>query len=386
MSLTARSGAPTGQAPSAPLPLVVAGAAAGAAAAIFSFLTLVVVALAAWMLDPSGAQEWTQMLEVASAAWLAGLGQAPTVAGITLTLLPLGFALLPLVAVLAAARWATDASAVARRGEAAVVALSVGASFAAVGALIAGMSRNLDISPARTALVSGLVVAAVAAFVVLRRARLVSWRALPEDVRDGAAALAVALLALVAAASVLLAVAVVISFDEITALLVELDAGASGLLLLAVLTLGYLPVAITWSLAYLLGPGITVSVGTVVAPYADPQTAALPGFPLLAALPDQAPAGALLLPVLAVGAGALAGALLRRRGHVGLPGALVALGVAVAASLLLAAASWLSTGSLGDTSLQGLGPALLPTALVGGALVALGAVGVTAWPARSAHG
>lgn len=386
MSLTARSGAPTGQVPSAPLPLVVAGGAAGVAAAIVSYLTLAVIALAAWMLDPSGAQEWTQMLEVASGAWLAGLGQAPTVAGITLTLLPWGFAILPLIAVLAAARWATDASAVARRGEAAVVAVAIGVGFAAVGALVAGMSGTLAISPVRTAIVSGLAVTVVATIAVLRRARLLSPQALPEEVRDGVAALGVAVLVLVAAASILLAVAAVVSFDEITALLVALDAGASGLLLLAALTLGYLPVAITWSLAYLLGPGVTVSVGTVVAPYADPQTAALPGFPILAALPDHAPAGAFLLPVAAVGAGALAGALLRRRGYAGVRGVLVSVGASIGTAMALAVAAWLSTGSLGDTSLQGLGPSALPMAVVGGGLVALGAIAVTAWPMRGEHG
>ncbi|MFM1965526.1 MAG: hypothetical protein RL134_1251 [Actinomycetota bacterium] len=385
MSLTARSSASIGQAPSAPLPLVVAGAVGGAAAAIFSYLALAILALAAWMLDPSGAQEWTQMLEVASGAWLAGLGQAPTVSGVTLTLLPLGFAILPLIAVAAASRWAADASAVARRGEAAVVAIAVGVSFAAVGAIVAGMSRNLAISPARTALVAGLVMTAVSTLIVLRRADLISRDALPDQVRDGAAAAGVALLCLVAAASVILAVAIVMSFDEITALLVELDAGAAGLLLLASLTLGYLPVAIVWSLAYLLGPGVTVSVGTVVAPYGDPASAALPGFPLFAVLPDQPPAGALLLPALVVAAGAVAGALLRRRGLNGMRGALVALGAATSASVVLAIAAWLSTGALGDTSLQGLGPAPLLVAGVGGALIAVGAIAVTAWPERPAH-
>ena len=145
MSLTARSGKPVraraadpqgraGQAPAAPLPLVVAGAAAGVAAAVFSYLSLVVIALAAWMLVPSGSQEWTEMLEVASGAWLASLGQAPTVAGVTLSLLPLGFSVLPIIAVIAATRWAADASAVARRGEAVAVAFAVEpAAFAGRG-------------------------------------------------------------------------------------------------------------------------------------------------------------------------------------------------------------------------------------------------------------
>lgn len=395
MSLTARSGkpargrsadprGPVGQAPSTPLPLVVAGAAAGTAAAVFSYLALVVVALAAWMLDPSGSQEWTEMLEVASGAWLASLGQAPTVAGVTLSLLPLGFAILPIIAVIAATRWATDASAVARRGEAVAVALSVGASFAVVAAVVAAMSRNLSVSPVRTALVAGLACAALAAWVVLRRAGLVSLDALPIDVRDALAASVTALLGLTVAASLLLAVAIIGNFDEMTALLVELDAGASGLLLLAALTLGYLPLAVVWSMAYLLGPGITVSVGTIVSPYVDPASAALPGFPLLAALPAQPPTGAILLPLFGVAAGALAGALLRRRGQTGLHGCLVAGGAALATGVVVAIASLLASGSLGSTTLQSLGPAPIPVSLAAVVLVAVGAVAVTAWPARHA--
>ncbi len=397
MSLTARSGKPArggsadpagdaGQAPSAPLPLVVAGGAAGAAAAVFSYLVLVVIALAAWMLDPSGSQEWTQMLEVASGAWLAGLGAAPTVAGITLTLLPLGFALIPVLAVIGAARWASDASAVARRGEAVAVALALGVSFAVVAAVIASMSRTLAVAPPRAALVAGLAATLIAAFVVLRRARLLTWDPLPVDVRDGAAAAGAALLSLIAVASAMLIVAIVGNFDEMTSLLVQLDAGPSGLLLLAALSLGYLPSAVMWSLAYLLGPGVTVSVGTVVSPYAETTSAALPGFPLLAALPGQPPMGAMLLPLFGVAAGVIAGLLLRRRGHVGLRGCLVSGGAAVTTGAVLAVAAWLASGSLGDTTLQGLGPAALPVALAGTVLTAIGAVAVTAWPARRSDG
>lgn len=397
MSLTARSGKPArggsadpagdaGQAPSAPLPLVVAGGAAGAAAAVFSYLVLVVIALAAWMLDPSGSQEWTQMLEVASGAWLAGLGAAPTVAGITLTLLPLGFALIPVLAVIGAARWASDASAVARRGEAVAVALALGVSFAVVAAVIASMSRTLAVAPPRAALVAGLAATLIAAFVVLRRARLLTWDPLPVDVRDGAAAAGAALLSLIAVASAMLIVAIVGNFDEMTSLLVQLDAGPSGLLLLAALSLGYLPSAVMWSLAYLLGPGVTVSVGTVVSPYAETTSAALPGFPLLAALPGQPPMGAMLLPLFGVAAGVIAGLLLRRRGHVGLRGCLVSGGSAVTTGAVLAVAAWLASGSLGDTTLQGLGPAALPVALAGTVLTAIGAVAVTAWPARRSDG
>lgn len=386
VSVTARPSAPAGQAPSTPLPLVVAGAGAGVAGAVLSYLVFGVVALGAWMLDPSGSQEWTQMLEVASGAWLSGLHLAPTVDGITLTLLPWGFGIVALVAVMTAARWAADASAVAKRGEALAAAGAVALGFATVSAIIAALGGSLGIPATRAAVTGGIAAFVVALPVIARRAGLLSWDRIPAAVRDVVAATSVALLSLVAAAGVLLAVAVILSFDEITVLLVQLDAGLSGLLMLAVLSLGYLPVAITWALAYLLGPGVTVSVGASVSPYAETSTTALPGLPLLAALPGQAPAGAVLLPLVGVLAGALAGALLRRRGRTGGPGVLLAAAVAVASAAGVALASWLASGSLGDTSLQGLGPAPLLVGLIGGLVVAVGALAVTAWPSRGAHG
>lgn len=386
MSLTARPGAPAGRAPSAPLPLVVAGAAAGAAAAVFSYLALAVVALAAWMLDPSGSQEWTQMLEVASGAWLAGLGLAPSVGAVTITLLPLGFVVLPVLALVGASRWAADASAVGRPGEALAVALSAAVGFAVVAAIVAGLSRNLAISPARAAVVGGVLAACVAAVVVLRRARALSLDAFPVDLRAVLSAAAAAVLGLIVASGLLLVVAVIGSFDEMTTLLVEIDPGPSGLLLLTVLSLGYLPIALVWSLAYLLGPGITVSVGTVVSPYAETATAALPGFPLLAALPGAAPTGAFLLPILGVAAGLVAGGVLRRGGHTGLRGCALSAAAAFVTGAALALAAWLASGSLGNTTLQGLGPSPLGMALTGSLAVVLGALAVTAWPARRGDG
>ena len=41
-------------------------ASAGAAAAVVSFLLLALISLAAWMLEPSGQQDWAQTVEVAA--------------------------------------------------------------------------------------------------------------------------------------------------------------------------------------------------------------------------------------------------------------------------------------------------------------------------------
>ena len=58
-----------------------------------------------------------------------------------------------------------------------------------------------------------------------------------------------------------------------------------GLLLLA--QIAYLPNAVLWAIAYMLGPGFAVGTGTVVAP-AGSAVGLVPAFPLLAALPSGA--------------------------------------------------------------------------------------------------
>ena len=386
MSVTARPGAPARQAQTTPLPLVVSGALAGASAGLLSYLALAVVALGAWMLDPSGSQEWTQMLEAASGAWLAGLGLAPTVDGVTISLLPIGFAILPLLGLVAAGRWATEASAVARRGEAVTVAFAAAAAFAVTGAVIAALSQALAVPLTRAGLVCAAVAFTVTLLAIMQRAGLLSMRALPVLARDAIAAACGALAVLTALSAALLALAVIVNVDGVTSLLVELDPGLSGAILLAVLTLGYLPNAIVWTMAYVIGPGVTIAVGTEVSAYADPATAALPGFPLLAALPADTPPGAMALPVMVVGAGALAGLLLRRRTQVGLHGAMAGALAGAVVGVAIGLLGWLTSGSLGTTSLQGLGPAPLTIGLVGGVLVGLGAMLVSAWPGEHADG
>lgn len=384
--MTARAGVPAGQGANSPLPLIVAGAAAGAAAAVVSFLLLALISLAAWMLEPSGQQDWAQTVEVAAAAWLAGLGLAPTISGVTLTLLPLGFVLIPIVGLVAAGRWAVGASAVARRAEAFTVAGAAALAFGVVAALLAGMSPSIGVSPLRAAIAGALLAVVVTALTALRRVGLIGADALPGKLRDALAAAVVALLVLVACAGLALAVTIVMHVDDITALLVFLDGGASGLVMLAALSLAYIPTALVWTVAYLLGPGVSVGVDATVGPFAETASTSLPGFPLLAALPAQAPTGSILLPLAGVLAGVVAGLLLRSRGVRGRVAWTLGATAALMVGAVLAVAAWLASGALGLVSLVGVGPAPLPVALAGIVTVVVGTSIAAAWPSRSSDG
>jgi hypothetical protein len=148
-------------------------------------------------------------------------------------------------------------------------------------------------------------------------------------------------------------------------LLDGLDPGAGGTLLLLLACLLYVPTAAVWGLAYAVGPGFAVGEGTSVT-VAGADLGAVPGFPLLAALPQGTGAGAgPLALVVPVAAGLVAALLLRRAAaRPGAPGTAswrellrvaAAVGGSVAAGTGLLAL--LAAGSAGPGRMGEAGPA-----------------------------
>ena len=304
-----------------PLPLVVAGAVAGAMAALLSFIALAVIALGAWMLDPAAPWEWSQMLEAGTAAWLAGQGVPLEVLGTPLNLSPLGFGVICLVAIASATRWATSAAAVARRGEAAAVAVSFAVLYGAAAAVFAALARHLGVVPWQAGLICGAVALVLSMITLIVRVPLVTREALPDLLRDGVAAALTGALVLLLFSGVALAAMIVIHADDVARVIGALEVGAAGALLVLVLSLGYLPVALVWTTAYLLGPGFALGTSATVSPFSEAGPATLPGLPLLAAVPATPPVWAAALPLVGVvpGAGYAIGPRPAGGGRAGLP-------------------------------------------------------------------
>ncbi|HWM16398.1 MAG TPA: DUF6350 family protein, partial [Microbacterium sp.] len=76
--------------------------------------------------------------------------------------------------------------------------------------------------------------------------------------------------------------------------------------------LAYLPTLIVWAIAFIAGPGFAVGVDTAVSP-AGTQLGLTPGVPVLGALPESATTWLLLLALLPVAVGGLAGWIARSR-------------------------------------------------------------------------
>jgi hypothetical protein len=156
-----------------------------------------------------------------------------------------------------------------------------------------------------------------------------------------------------------LVVALVIDFDAAVNVMSRLHADAGDSAVYTGLTATVAPNAVVFSASYLLGPGFTVGVNTLVSPAAV-SLGPLPMFPLLAALPDNGPTPAwtAFLLVLAPLAAAAAVARSQRR-HPTLRwdlGALRGCVGGVLAGVLLGVLAAVSGGSVGPGRMRDVGP------------------------------
>ena len=248
--------------------------------------------------------------------WLAAHQIPLALGGQPLSVLPL----LPTVAVVGiaqlGARWSARKLGGRFRMDAGPVLASIAGAHAAVAVLgSALLPRATEVAAAPwAAMLGGALIAGIGAVIgVLRVCGLPpEWsQRVPDWARVGARGAAVAIVALLGVGALMVLLALVIGAPSVATAYraVAPDFGAGvGVTLLA---LAYLPNAIVGGMAWALGPGVAVG------PAAASPFAAFPGapseFPLLAALPTATPSEwALVVLLLPVGVGALAGLTLRR--------------------------------------------------------------------------
>ena len=364
---------------------VFAGFLAGAQAAVLSLLVVVMPALAAYVAtatDPSNADVgWTRSVTVGAGLWLMAHGGAVTAGGATVSLVPLGLTALALFSCYASARRSAPPT---RAGWGAAIGGYV--AVVTVTVLLAGQQGPLGGgagSIARTAVGATALAAVGLGAGTLRGGRFGElarprWMRLPAVVRAGiTGGVMVAALLVVGAATAAGLWAVsgrAATGDVVAALDVDLFSG----LLLAIAQLALVPNMVLWAVAWLAGPGFAVGAGTVYSP-AEVVAGPLPALPLLGGLPSPAAAGGVVqwVPVLVVGAGAVAGWWLHRRLDVTRPWEPLAAAVcaAVTAGVVAGALSLLAGGSAGPGRFQVVGAAALP---VTASVVGLSLIGVFA--------
>ncbi|MFL6158392.1 MAG: DUF6350 family protein [Marmoricola sp.] len=292
-----------------------ASAATGGALAAAATLTIAMaLGLTAWFLADAGAHgSTTDALGVGADAWLMGHGSHLVAAGLPLGITPLTVtAFLLLGAFRAGRRAARRADPVADdRTLGTAVAVFTGV-YLVVAVVVCVVVSQSDASPSLgRAGLGAVLVAAVAGGLGLAAGtgRLEVWAdQVPAWAREVLVGAIAGALLLLAAGAVLVAVALLGSFNEAATILSSLDLSTGDALSYTFVMALLAPNIALLGSAYLLGPGFAVGVGTTVSPTAV-SLGAVPAFPVLAALPGDGPTSGwlvlvYLVPVLAAGIGA----------------------------------------------------------------------------------
>lgn len=315
-------------------------------------------------------------------------GIAPESASFVLSVTPLAFLLFTL---LFAARSGARA---AKAGAWALGAVAGAAAFALIATAVAFTAQ---VSAARTDLTLSIVLPTVVYLVgavcggvriawedgdggLLDRLHDIvdSWGDWGPVVGASVRGTAFAVVGMIAVSGVAVAVMTLARGSEVVALFQAARVDALGATMLTLGHLAYLPTILVWAASWIAGPGFAVGVGTAVSP-AGTQLGVVPGIPILGLLPENTSIWMLIVVILPIGAGALAGWAVRSRlvwegTPLGTgPRAAIAAGIGVLTAAVAAVAAVLAGGSMGPGRLAEAGPAAVPFALALGGEVLLGA-------------
>ncbi|MFF7179658.1 DUF6350 family protein [Streptomyces sp. NPDC008121] len=371
----------------------------GGVAAVLGLGGLAVLVTAAWIGSPYPDSGPGGALHTAAGLWLlahgADLVRTETLSGVPapLGLSPLLLMVLPGWLAHRAARDTLEADDGRPMPSTGAAVTAVCSGYLLVAACVAAYAARgpLPADPISTAVWLPAVVAAAAGLGVWTA----NGRPLPrrEQAAVGLRAGGLAAVTLLGGGAILAGVALSRNAAEVQTSFTGLAgewSGRSGLLLL---TLALLPNTAVWGAAYGLGPGFALGTGAVATPLGLTGDAAVPAFPLLAALPAEGPgawphrAAAAVPLVAALVLGWWAGRSARLwTGREAALTALVAAGVCGVALAVLAAAAG---GPLGSGRLSAFGPVWWRTgaaAALWSAVVGVPtALTVRAWARRGLH-
>jgi hypothetical protein len=343
--------------PSPRLGWAVAAVGGGLLCALTGWLLVAGLAVVGWVAAEPGTL--VGALLVGSQLWHGvGIGLGT----LEVTLVPWGVPALTGFLLSRASAFAVRSARPEQRPRALPVALLATAAYLAPVLVAAVLLGRPGLAPGH--LLAVVVVLLAAAAHGAGRALDVVWtRSWPAWARAVPRAVLASQLVLLAAGAAVLVTGLATHLDRVTALQTALAPGITGGIALLAAQLALAPNAIVWSASYALGGGFTLGNGSVVAPAAT-DLGALPGLPLLGALPAEGPGPTAALWWLAAGvaAGAVAAWLVvRARPHARFDETSLVGGLAgLLGGLVFVVLAWAVGGDAGTLRLAGLGPLLLP--------------------------
>src|SRR5437763_12468197 len=284
-------GGPPPPGPGAQRPLILTGAVAACTAAGAGLAALTLLAGIGWIAAPhaSVGSGLSGVLRTAIQLWLVGHHVGFGLRGTgPVGLLPLGLVLLPGALLWRSGRWVVRTGPVDRLRHVGYAALALALPYGLLAGALAVASRTALSAPSPVqAAGAGFLLALIAGGLGGARA-LAPWGRLIALLPDRARCLvvgAVGALGVLAATGALLAgISLAGHAAGFRLASDELSPGPVGSALLLLAGLAYLPNAVAWAMAYVIGPGFAFGAGTAVAP-AGSVIGPLPLFPMLAGLP-----------------------------------------------------------------------------------------------------
>ncbi|WP_294627706.1 DUF6350 family protein [uncultured Rothia sp.] len=321
---------------SMPMPLWLQGVVELIVTALFSALAVFAAMSAVWATKGFGDMEFSSVAAMSAHLWLLihgvplDLAAAFGASAGTMTLVPLGLSILPLLLCYRSGRRLARAS---YEGEFLIPVLSGSVTYALISSAMYGWAspHPQPLQALNAALVPLGIVVAGLMWGGYREARSLS-RMVGVDTAEQISqmsqysrwagsyawavvrAAVVAFVALVGLGAVLLGIGILAGWSQIVATYQELHAGAVGDTAVTLLQLGFLPNLVIYAIAWSTGAGFSFGAGTSVG-LTSSDAGTLPMLPILGAVPESLGSAGLLGLLVPLAAGAIAGWWFLREGE-----------------------------------------------------------------------
>ena len=319
-----------------PMPLWLQGVVELIVTALFSAVAVFAAMSAVWATKGFGDMEFSSVAAMSAHLWLLihgvplDLSAAFGASAGTMTLVPLGLSILPLLLCYRSGRRLARAS---YEGEFLIPVLSGSVTYALISSAMYGWAspHPQPLQALNAALVPLGIVVAGLMWGGYREARSLS-RMVGVDTAEQISqmsqysrwagsyawavvrAAVVAFVALVGLGAVLLGIGILAGWSQIVATYQELHAGAVGDTAVTLLQLGFLPNLVIYAIAWSTGAGFSFGAGTSVG-LTSSDVGTLPMLPILGAVPESMGTFGLVGLLVPLGAGAIAGWWFLREGE-----------------------------------------------------------------------
>jgi len=334
----------------------------------------VLVTLAALAVAGATSGSAMDLTRSAGRTWLTAIGSGITVDDTAVTIVPVGSWLVGIAVTAAVVRWVL----VDPVDELPPFVASAGGVLGLVAALVATVAStdSSHVNIVRAAAAGFVVGSAGAAWGAVSKhgGGSALWFTVSEDLRRAVRAAVPGVVTVLAASTGLVLILLLRHRDRASDLWALLDPGTGGGIALAVVCVLAVPTAALWTAAVLIGPGFALGSDTSV-DLTGSHLGAVPGFPVLAALPSPGEFSdwVFVLGLVPLIAGAVSGWRADAGGRTG-PAAriLAGAGAGAAAGFILGVLVGASGGAIGPGRMAHAGPPALTPLLVGVLVMGLG--------------